>query len=235
MTSLNFQIVPTTEAPAQRIQTTLGGQAVTIDLYTKSVNVPVVPPGSIEPSDIPMGSFLGVIAGNVLTVGSVAAGGIPPGVVIIRGPGVLYPTYVSRFGTGVGGVGTYIVTPSQDVGPVGMYAVAPAAPTYENTNPVFLDLYVNDTTLIVGGVPCLNDVRIVRDTYLGFIGDLSVIDTEGNDDPQGVPLRLPLPPLRNVWQRNLPLSLAGKAPPNLANRIPGLGSRFLLTYWPNLP
>ncbi len=232
--SLAYQIVPTTEAAAQRIQITLGGQACTINIYTKSINVPIEPPGSISPAEIPMGSFIGTISGNVLTVGSIAGGGIPPGVVIIRGPGVLYPTYVVRFESGIGGDGTYIVTPSQDVAPVGMYAVAPAAPTYENQNPVFLDLYLNETNLIIGGVPCLNDVRIVRNVYLGFIGDLSVIDTEGNEDPFGVPLRLPLPPLRNIWQRNLPLSLAGIAPPNLANRIPGLGSRFLLTYWPDL-
>ncbi len=231
--SLDFQIIPTTEAPAQRINTTLRSQAVAIDLYTKSINVPIAPPGSIEPSDVPMGSFLGVIAGNVLTVGTVAFGGIPPGVVIIRGPNVLNPTYVSRFGTGEGGAGTYIVTPSQDVGPVGMFAIAPAAPTYENTNPVFLDLYV-DGALVVGGAPCLNGVRIVRDAYLGFVGDLAVIDTTGNADPQGAPLRLPPPNLRNIYQRNLPLSLAGKMPPDKANKIPGMGSRWILTYWPNL-
>ncbi len=233
MTSLNFQVVPTTETAAQRIQITLGGQACTIDIYTKSVNVPIEPPGSIPATNIPVATFLGTIAGNVLTVSGIT-GIIPPGVVDIRGPGMLYPTYVVRYDTGTGGDGTYIVTPSQDAGPAGMIAVVPPAPTYENQNPVFLDLYLNETTLVVGGVPCLNDVRIVRNAYLGFIGDLAVIDTEGNEDPVGVPLRLPLPPLRNVWQRNLPLSLAGKAPANLANKIPGLGSRFLLTYWPDL-
>src|ERR1700744_2731252 len=48
-------------------------------------------------------------------------------------------------------------------------------PTYENINPVFLDLYVNDA-LIIGGVLCLNQTRIVRDAYLGFVGDLAFMD-----------------------------------------------------------
>lgn len=72
------------------------------------------------------------------------------------------------------------------------------------------------------------------DPYLGFVGDLSMIDTQGNEDPQGTPLTLPPPDLRNWWQRELPLSFGGKMPTTIANRIPGLGSRFLLTYWPNL-
>ena len=106
-------------------------------------------------------------------------------------------------------------------------------PTYENINPVFLDLYVNDV-LIVGGVLCLNETRIVRDVYLGFIGDLSFVDTQGSDDPYGVPATLPPPDLRNWWQRHIPLTFGGKAPPNVAGKMPGMGTRFLLTYWPNL-
>lgn len=107
-------------------------------------------------------------------------------------------------------------------------------PTYENANPVFMDLYVNNIS-IVGGVLCLNRTKIVRDTYLGFIGDLAFIDTQGNEDPYGVPATLPLPAdLRNFWQRSVPLRFGGKAPPAVAGKIPGLGSRFQLTYWPNL-
>jgi hypothetical protein len=114
-------------------------------------------------------------------------------------------------------------------------------PTYVNQNPVFLDLFVNDA-LVIGGVLCLNDVRIVRDAYLGFVGDLSIIDTSGaGEDPFGVPARLPPLDLLNEYQRTLArtghdnTALYGKAPPLLAGRIPGLGTRFLLTYWPNLP
>lgn len=47
---------------------------------------------------------------------------------------------------------------------------------------MFLNLYV-DSALIVGGVICQNRNRIVRGSYLGFIGDLAFIDTEGDSDP----------------------------------------------------
>lgn len=155
--SSNYQIIPVTEAPAQTINVSLADQPCTINIYTKSINIPIQPPGSI-PTD---------------------------------------------------------------------------PPVYENLNPVFLDLYVNDA-LIIGGVLCLNEVRIVRDAYLGFIGDLAVIDLQGTSDPQGVPITLPPPDLRNLWQRSVPLKFGGKAPPGLGNKIPGFGSRFILTYWPSL-
>ncbi len=107
-------------------------------------------------------------------------------------------------------------------------------PAYENVNPVFLDLYLGDA-LVIGGVVCRNSSLILMDTYLGFVGDLSMIDTSGAfEDPVGVSPRLPPMDLRNAWQRSLPLSLEGNAPPNLAGTIPGLGSRWQLTYWPNL-
>jgi len=47
---------------------------------------------------------------------------------------------------------------------------------------IFCDLYVNNT-LIIGGVVCQNLNRIVRDLYLGFIGDLIFQDTQGTSDP----------------------------------------------------
>lgn len=155
----DYQIIPLTEAPSQAISVTLGTQPCQINVYTKSINVPIQPPG-----DIPSDPF----------------------------------------------------------------------PTYGNINPVFLDLYVNDV-LIIGGVLCRNETRIVRDAYLGFIGDLAFIDLDGDSDPYGVPATLPPPDLRNWWQRNVPLWLGGKAPPAVAGRMPGVGTRFILTYWPNLP
>lgn len=106
-------------------------------------------------------------------------------------------------------------------------------PVYENVNPVFLDLFVDDA-LVVGGVECHNQSLTVIDQYLGFVGDLAMIDTEGDEDPVGVSTLLPPVDLMNEWQRNLPLSLAGRAPAPLANKIPGLGKRFQLTYWANL-
>lgn len=47
---------------------------------------------------------------------------------------------------------------------------------------LFVDLYVNDV-LIVGGMKAENLVRMVRDAYLGFTGDLFFADTQGTDDP----------------------------------------------------
>jgi hypothetical protein len=72
-------------------------------------------------------------------------------------------------------------------------------PDYEPINPIFLDLYVNDV-LIIAGVICLHGVEIVRDAYLGFVGDLVFYDTRGTEDPM----------------------------------VSGLGTRWVLTYWPFL-
>lgn len=76
-------------------------------------------------------------------------------------------------------------------------------PAFEDFNPLFCDVYLtqnNQTNLVIGGVLCQDRNRIIRDTYLGYSGDLAFIDTQGRDDPT----------------------------PN------GLGSRFVLTYWPGL-
>jgi hypothetical protein len=159
--SSDFLVIPTTEAPAQTITTTLAGQSCTIDLYTKSINVPVEQQILTDPY-----------------------------------------------------------------------------PQYQNTNPCFIDLYVNDS-LVIGGVYVRQGALIVRDTYLygqagvPVIGDLAVIDTSGAaEDPQGMPYRLPYPNLRNPLQQNVPLSYGGYAPPSMAGRIVGMGSRWLLTFWP---
>ena len=45
-----------------------------------------------------------------------------------------------------------------------------------------LDLYVGGN-LIIGGVMCKNRARVVRSTYLGFVGDLVFIDQQGQSDP----------------------------------------------------
>lgn len=47
---------------------------------------------------------------------------------------------------------------------------------------MFLDLRVSDV-LLLAGVLCLDRVRLVRSTYLGFSGDLAFEDTQGRDDP----------------------------------------------------
>jgi hypothetical protein len=53
---------------------------------------------------------------------------------------------------------------------------------YQKSTGLFLDLLVNDA-LVLGGVLCRNGVGIVRDAYLGFLGDLVFYDTQGDDDP----------------------------------------------------
>lgn len=47
---------------------------------------------------------------------------------------------------------------------------------------VFVDLYVNNA-LIVAGVIGQNLNKVVRDAYLGFVGDLTFYDTQGSADP----------------------------------------------------
>lgn len=53
---------------------------------------------------------------------------------------------------------------------------------YQKSTGLFLDLSVNNA-LIIGGVLCENANRIVRSAYLGFIGDLAFLDTQGSTDP----------------------------------------------------
>jgi hypothetical protein len=53
---------------------------------------------------------------------------------------------------------------------------------YQRSTGLYCDLYVNDA-LIIGGVICLNANVIVRDGYLGFVGDLVFYDLQGGTDP----------------------------------------------------
>lgn len=53
---------------------------------------------------------------------------------------------------------------------------------YQKALGLFVDVYV-DNILIIGGVIAENLNRIVRSIYLGFIGDLAFIDTQGTTDP----------------------------------------------------
>lgn len=118
-------------------------------------------------------------------------------------------------------------------------AIATDPPFYKNADPLFLDLYkaAADGTLgaVVLGVTCLHATRIVRDAYLGFAGDLAFYDLQGTDDPFGVPRVLPPYYLQSEYQVALPRS-AGNHPADtsILGVCPGLGTRFVLTYWPNL-
>lgn len=53
---------------------------------------------------------------------------------------------------------------------------------YQRRFGLFCDLLVNNVPIITG-VICQNLNRIVRDVYLGFIGDLVFIDNQGLTDP----------------------------------------------------
>lgn len=53
---------------------------------------------------------------------------------------------------------------------------------YQKTTGVFLNLTVDGAPRVFG-VLCHDRVRLVRQAYLGFIGDLSFIDTQGRTDP----------------------------------------------------
>lgn len=53
---------------------------------------------------------------------------------------------------------------------------------YQRSTGLYCDLFVNNS-LIIGGVICQNLNRIVRDTYLGFLGDLGFYDMQADDDP----------------------------------------------------
>lgn len=53
---------------------------------------------------------------------------------------------------------------------------------YTLTTGLYVDLYV-DNDLIIGGVVALDRNVIVRSLYLGFVGDLAFLDTQGVSDP----------------------------------------------------
>lgn len=53
---------------------------------------------------------------------------------------------------------------------------------YQKSTGFFCDVYVNDA-LCVGGVICQNQNLLIRNNYLGFVGDLMFQDTQGTDDP----------------------------------------------------
>jgi hypothetical protein len=50
------------------------------------------------------------------------------------------------------------------------------------SNNLFMDVYSNNA-LVIAGVLCENLNRIVRDLYLGFVGDFCFNDTQGSSDP----------------------------------------------------
>jgi hypothetical protein len=57
-----------------------------------------------------------------------------------------------------------------------------ALKVYTLSTGLYLDLYLEGVQ-ILGAVICRDRVELVRQPYLGFIGNLSFIDTQGADDP----------------------------------------------------
>lgn len=58
---------------------------------------------------------------------------------------------------------------------------------YQRRTGLFIDVSVNDAPVITG-VVCLSRVLIVRDAYLGFVGDLAFIDMQAlGPDPGADP------------------------------------------------
>lgn len=53
---------------------------------------------------------------------------------------------------------------------------------YQKSTGVYLDLFLNKNSIITA-VMCRDRTRMVRQSYLGFSGDLIFADIEGNDDP----------------------------------------------------
>lgn len=53
---------------------------------------------------------------------------------------------------------------------------------YQLATGLFCNVYLSNT-LVIGGVICQNLNRIIRDLYLGFVGDLTFIDNQGSADP----------------------------------------------------
>ncbi|OYW21290.1 MAG: hypothetical protein B7Z52_01060 [Burkholderiales bacterium 12-64-5] len=47
---------------------------------------------------------------------------------------------------------------------------------------LYLDLYVQNVAIVTGAA-ALNLVKIVREAYLGFTGDLFFVDTQGSNAP----------------------------------------------------
>jgi hypothetical protein len=74
-----------------------------------------------------------------------------------------------------------IATPSQTLA-VLLNQQSCSINVYQKSTGLFVDLTLNGN-LLIGGVVCHDRTLIVRDTYLGFVGDLAFIDTQGTDDP----------------------------------------------------
>jgi hypothetical protein len=53
---------------------------------------------------------------------------------------------------------------------------------YQKTTGLYCDIAISTVPLLYG-ILCRDRVRLVRDTYWGFTGDLQFVDTQGATDP----------------------------------------------------
>lgn len=53
---------------------------------------------------------------------------------------------------------------------------------YQKSTGLFVDVQVNHQPIAMA-VLCRDRVRLVRESYTAFVGDLSFVDTQGRDDP----------------------------------------------------
>ena len=51
---------------------------------------------------------------------------------------------------------------------------------YQKSTGLYVDVYKNDA-LVIGGVIALTGVRIIRDSYFGFLGDFLFTNTKPSD------------------------------------------------------
>lgn len=72
-------------------------------------------------------------------------------------------------------------TPSQTLSVV-LNGQACILNVYQKFYGLFMDVIVSNS-VIIQGVICQNNNFIVRSLYLGFVGDLMFVDTQGTSDP----------------------------------------------------
>lgn len=53
---------------------------------------------------------------------------------------------------------------------------------YQKSTGLYLDLAIAGRA-VASGVLCRDRVKLLRQEYLGFLGDLAFMDTQGQDDP----------------------------------------------------
>ena len=53
---------------------------------------------------------------------------------------------------------------------------------YQKSTGLFFDLIVNNNPLVTARL-CLNQTKLITESYLKFVGQLFFVDTKGNTDP----------------------------------------------------